>query len=68
MKKVKEIKAKPNPITRNDLFASITTTYVLKTNTRRRKEKEHKLRYKKKKKAKQNENYVARCIHSTVMD
>lgn len=50
MKKVKEIKAKPNPITRNDLFASVTTTYVLKTNTRRRKEKEHKLRYKKKKK------------------
>lgn len=65
MKKVKEIKAKPNPITRNDLFASVTTTYVLKTNTRRRKEKEHKLRYKKKKKP--NKMKIMRRVASTLL-
>lgn len=65
MKKVKEIKAKPNPITRNDLFASVTTTYVLKTNTGRRKEKEHKLRYKKKKKP--NKMKIMRRVASTLL-
>lgn len=61
MKKVKEIKAKPNPITCNDLFALATTTYVLR-NERKESGEEREPRHEGKERSRENENYVARCV------